>query len=201
MPWADDGGNAWNANACSPVAPNPDGVGEACTVTDGVASGFDSCDATSMCWGLGRTLRERTCVAFCTGTADAPECEPVATTCVTLNTDVLALCLATCDPLLQNCPAGEGCYIGPAPRPFCLADESGRNGAFGDPCEFINVCDPGLLCVAQEHVPNCVGNGCCTTFCDLSATPPTCQDGGQTCIAWYDDPPPQLEDVGFCGVE
>ena len=32
-PWANDGGASWNALRCVPIDPNPDGVGEPCTVS------------------------------------------------------------------------------------------------------------------------------------------------------------------------
>src|SRR5690349_13167900 len=32
MPWANDGGNAWNATRCSPIAPDAHAPGESCTV-------------------------------------------------------------------------------------------------------------------------------------------------------------------------
>ena len=32
----------------------------------------------------------------------------------------------------------------------CVPDASGEMGVYGDPCEYINVCDPGLFCASAE---------------------------------------------------
>ena len=44
MPWANDGGNSWNATRCSPLDPNPGQPGDACTVEGCGVSGIDNCD-------------------------------------------------------------------------------------------------------------------------------------------------------------
>jgi hypothetical protein len=76
-------------------------------------------------------------------------------------------------------------------------DVSGRGGAAGDPCEFINVCAAGLLCLTPDATPGCDALGCCTPICELSAPP--CP-AGQACVPWYADneAPPGLADVGIC---
>ncbi|HET6585676.1 MAG TPA: ribulose phosphate epimerase [Nannocystaceae bacterium] len=204
MPWANDGGNAWNATKCSPVDPNPAQIGDPCTVEGSGVSGIDNCAISSMCWNVDPETNMGTCVAFCSGSEANPVCEDPATSCSILNEGTLILCLPTCDPLLQDCMEGEGCYV--TNDTFsCVPDAGGEMGAFGEGCEFLNVCDPGLFCANPDGVPNCAGSiGCCSTFCDISdpnasaACPGAA--GGQECTAWYEEgqAPPGLEDVGAC---
>ena len=117
---------------------------------------------------------------------------------------MLILCLPNCDPLLQDCNDGEACY--PTNDAFsCVPDAGGENGLYAEPCEFLNVCDPGLFCAVADGVPDCQGsNGCCSPFCDLSdpEASASCPGaaGGQECVAWYEEnqAPPGYENVGAC---
>ncbi|MEM6295073.1 MAG: hypothetical protein AAGA54_27630, partial [Myxococcota bacterium] len=43
-PWANDGGDEWNAVRCTPLSERPDAQGEPCTVEGADVSGVDSCD-------------------------------------------------------------------------------------------------------------------------------------------------------------
>jgi hypothetical protein len=206
MPWANDGGGSWNATRCSPLDPNPAQPGDACTVEGSGVSGIDNCDLGSMCWDVDPETNMGTCVAFCMGTEAAPVCEDPNTTCTIANEGVLILCLPNCDPLLQDCDEGQACY--PVDDSFvCGPDVSGEMGGFGDACEFINVCDPGLYCANAATVPNCDGSsGCCSAFCDMSDPDasmncPGAADG-QECVAWFADgqAPPGFENVGACAI-
>lgn len=82
-------------------------------------------------------------------------------------------------------------------------------GALGEPCEFINVCDPGLFCALASYVPDAVvhdcggGPGCCTPYCDAMAADPCPQPGYEAaeCIPWFDEgeaPPCYSGVVGAC---
>ncbi|MCX4242328.1 ribulose phosphate epimerase [Paraliomyxa miuraensis] len=208
MPWSNDGGT-WNATRCSPVAMNPGQPGDDCAVEGSAVSGIDDCDLGAQCWDVDPETNMGTCVAMCTGDEANPICEDPDTTCSIANDGAIVLCLPVCDPLLQDCPMGNACY--PVAEDWvCGPDASGEMGAYGDPCEFINVCDPGLVCLGAAAVPPgeaCEGAaGCCTEVCDV--TDPTgdaqCsgQAGGQTCQAWYDpmSVPPGYEDVGVCAL-
>jgi hypothetical protein len=205
MPWANDGGGAWNAARCSPLDPNPAQVGDECTVEGSGVSGIDNCDIASMCWDVDPETNLGTCVSFCMGSEANPICEDPATNCVIANEGTLILCLPNCDPLLQDCAEGNACY--PIVDAFaCAPDVSGETGVYGDVCEFINVCDPGLLCANPEFTPDCAGASCCTPFCDM-ANPNASAEcpgnaGGQECVAWYEEgqAPPGFEDVGFCAI-
>ena len=108
-----------------------------------------------------------------------------------------------CDPLLQDCPGEDACL--PAGDAWaCLLDLSGPDaGTDGDPCEYENACDPGLLCMDGARVPGCQTAGCCASFCDLEE-PNTCplKDQGAECVPYYaiGEAPPGKENLGFCGL-
>jgi hypothetical protein len=112
------------------------------------------------------------------------------------------LCIRTCNPLQQDCPAGAACY----PKEhgfFCSPDMSGPDlGAIGDPCEYTNACDAGGWCATAETQPNCVESpACCAAFCNISDpdASATCLAGTE-CVAWDEISavPPGDADVGAC---
>ncbi len=202
-PWANDGGSAWNALGCFPVDLNPGQIGDVCQVEGSGVSGVDTCDVGVMCWNVDAETNEGTCIGLCEGTPVMPTCADPSATCVIQNGGVLNLCLPGCDPLLQDCASGQACY--PVDEGFvCVPDASGDDvGMQGDPCEFINACDPGLNCLDDEaYGPGCVGvSGCCSAFCDVNDIDP-CIIAGQECLPWYEEgmAPMGLEDVGVCSV-
>jgi hypothetical protein len=206
MPWANDGGNSWNATRCSPVAPDPGQVGDPCTVEGSGVSGVDDCAIATMCWGVDPETNQGTCTAFCMGSENNPVCDNPQTACSIANEGTLILCLPTCDPLLQNCMDGEGCWG--IDDDFVCAPDAGAEGegAYGEACEFLNVCDPGLFCANPDIVPGCQASGCCSEFCDLSdpQAGANCAGagGGQECLPWFEEgqSPPGYEDVGACGI-
>ncbi len=205
MPWANDGGSAWNATKCVPINETPAQVGDECMVDGSGVSGIDNCDISSMCYYVDAETNVGTCISFCEGSEANPVCQPEYV-CSIVNDGVLILCRPECDPLLQDCePAGSVCLPAAGSERFtCIIDSSLEMGAAGDACEFINACDGGLFCADAAGVPNCQGaTGCCTEFCDLSAPDPNmgCSLGnGVECVAWYADgeAPPGLESVGAC---
>ena len=202
MPWANDGGNVWNATRCVPIEDNPGQPGDECSVEGSGTTGIDTCDLGSMCWDVDPETNIGTCVAMCTGDAASPLCEDPGTACVNVNDGAIVLCLPACDPLLQDCPDGQACY-GIVDAFTCVPDASGEAGVYGDACEYINVCDPGLFCANADSVPNCQGSvGCCSEFCDLddAAGNDQCSGvvGGQECVPWTENPQPGLESVGAC---
>jgi hypothetical protein len=205
MPWANDGSSAWNATRCSQVDDNPGQVGDECTVEGNGVSGIDSCDVGSMCYYVDPETNTGTCVAFCQGSQDAPMCEP-GFLCSISNDGVLILCRRECDPLLQDCMGSASCLPANGSEGFvCIVDASGEMGGPGDPCEFLNACDPGLYCADAELVPACVGSGgCCTEFCDITVPDPdaACTQMGQTCTPWFEAgaAPPDLAHVGICAL-
>ncbi|MCB9705227.1 MAG: hypothetical protein H6711_25355 [Myxococcales bacterium] len=202
-PYANEGVSSWSDHGCAPVVARPKQFGEACTMQGSKYSGFDDCDKGLMCWnfndeGVGY------CIGLCVGSRLEPECDYPAL-CATSGDGIMLICLPLCDPLLQDCPGEDGCRpIGTIMEWVCTLDASGPDaGADGDPCEYANACDPGLLCTEGARVPGCQTIGCCATICDLGK-PNTCPltDQGAECVPYYamGEAPPGKENVGFCGL-
>lgn len=205
MPWANDDGNVWNDTKCVPIVEDPSAPGEPCTVVGSGTSGEDDCDGTSMCWDVDPETNMGTCQPFCTGTEDRPTCADLCDECSIASDAVITLCFTTCDPLVQDCPPGQACYV-QGDDLWCVPDASLREGAIGSPCEFVNVCDPGLVCLDASTVPGCPGGswGCCTPYCAL-AGPDPCPGllPGSTCVPLFEDGegPPEacvIAPVGAC---
>ena len=199
--WNASGGGSWDALGCFPIDPAPVGVGETCLVQGSGTSGIDDCELGAMCWDVDAATNQGTCVALCTGSPVAPVC-PAGSSCVIANDGVLNLCLPGCDPLLQDCAPGQACY--PVGAGFtCAPDASAGAGVDGDECEFINVCDPGLMCINAGAVEGCFGFvGCCTPFCDLSMPGDPCPALSEECVPFFElgMAPLGLEDVGVCAI-
>jgi hypothetical protein len=200
--WASDGGSSWNASKCVDVT-GDQVPGDECTAEGGGLSGIDDCEKGAMCWEVDKDTNMGTCVALCTGTPDAPVCDP-GFACAIANDGVLNLCLPTCDPLLQDCPGDDLCI--PLNDGFiCVLDASGDMGKTNDPCEFPNACDKGLACSPTATASSaCMqdATGCCQPFCDFSMMEP-CPNPDQKCLQWFDPMlpiPPGLEDIGICAI-
>ncbi|HET6583477.1 MAG TPA: ribulose phosphate epimerase [Nannocystaceae bacterium] len=198
--WANDGGGVWNDAHCVPIADDPVAPGEPCTVQGNGASGIDDCELGAMCWDVDFETLTGTCVALCTGTIDDPMCDDEATACGISNGGFLDLCLPVCNPLGDDCGAGNGCY--PLGGSFqCAPDASGGAGGQGDECMFLNVCDPGLACVTAAVVTGCESMvACCSAFCELSDLDACSDLVDMSCVPWYEegDAPAGLEDLGIC---
>ena len=198
--WANDGGSAWNASKCVPVAEDPKGPGEPCTAIESPVSGLDDCALGGMCWKVDPETLEGTCIALCQGDYDLCQSEP-ASCCpegqLCQIGRVLPLCITPCQPLEASCGDGEVCI--PTNDTFqCAPDLSGEMGAVGDPCEFVNTCDHGTFCGDASIFPGCdpMVVGCCVPFCDLKA--PACPQGTE-CTAWFEEEAPMgYETLGAC---
>jgi hypothetical protein len=201
-PIISDDGSSWDTTACVPV--NGTGQpGDPC-ITKSVAGGLDDCAKGSMCWDVD-DMGMGTCLALCTGTPEAPIC-PDMVTCTIAANGVLNLCPLPCSPLLQDCAAGNACY--PVNDSFvCAPDASDDTGKANDPCEFVNVCKPGLMCADATLVgAGCPQGsaGCCTPFCDLQ-DPGACPNPDQSCVEFFDPmsipaQPVDAADIGVCGL-
>jgi hypothetical protein len=203
MPWARDEDDAWNATRCSPVAADPVPVGGSCTAEDSGLSGVDDCDIGLMCWNLDEHGVGH-CEDFCTGSDESPLCESPSDVCLFTNDGAIALCLSGCDPTLQDCAPDEGCWP-EGDAWVCLPDFSQFGSMPGDPCLWSSDCAPGLVCLAADALPTCVGeDGCCTAVCDATAddadAPCSAIDPAATCRPWYADgqAPWGLDHVGVC---
>lgn len=195
--WADDGGATWTANKCVPVV--GDGIpGDACTAEGGPVSGFDSCEKGSMCWNVDQE-NVGTCLALCTGSIVAPVCAE-GFACTVIQEGVLHICSPTCDPLIQDCSSGELC-LPHDNSASCVLDASGEEGQIFDPCELVNGCDPGLLCLESASADECdpMAPGCCVPMCSIFEMAP-CPGVGQECVSLYDEgqAPMGLEYLGQC---
>ncbi|MEM6994161.1 MAG: ribulose phosphate epimerase, partial [Myxococcota bacterium] len=111
----------------------------------------------------------------------------------------LPVCEVTCDPLLQNCAAGQGCYAAFENFVCAVPGHDDGSGGDGDECATVQGCQPGLLC--RNGTDGCnEGSGCCTPVCALSNGGSECMNPAEECVAALDAPPPGLADVGYCGV-
>ena len=102
MPWANDGGNQWNALKCVPVDPAPAQPGEPCVAPGNGQTGVDDCDKHVMCFEVKGDMG--VCRAMC----DAGQCGP-AFGCLSANGGVLQLCLPSCDLQAPACEPGHTC--------------------------------------------------------------------------------------------
>lgn len=183
--------------ACRPVVPDPAAVGESCSMTmRPLGTGYDTCEKHSLCWNIDSDSGEGTCLAMCVGTESTPACLEPDTVCVGSASGYLNLCHPSCDPLLQNCSAGDACY--PIDAGFiCAPDASGKAGGLGESCASVNGCDAGLWCAPSGDFCGKDAFSCCTPFCDLTA--PDCPDP-LVCEASFEvgEEPPGQENIGLC---
>ena len=190
-PWSNDGGPSWNVTRCIPLAEAPDLAGESCTTQLSPLTGLDTCEPRAMCFDVDPDTLQGTCVAYCQGDPEGPSCADPTATCVSGNDGVIALCLNTCEPLLQNCANEEMCTgnFGESAF-FCMPPGTPYiNEAEVQPA----ACDVGQIGVVPDLVAGCLEDEpCCTPFCDLSVTD-SC-DEGLECVPWT----PEGECVGVC---
>ncbi|PRP92438.1 hypothetical protein ENSA5_49460 [Enhygromyxa salina] len=193
VPYGSTGGN-WDANKCVPVLGEGQ-PGDSCTY-EGTSLATDSCGPESHCWDVMEVdgQLEGVCTSFCDGSADSPLCDP-GTSCLIANEGSITLCIDTCDPLLQGCSEGLGCFW--ANNDFQCIFTAGEIPE-AEACAYINDCAPGLTCAAAEVLPSCSGSSCCAAYCDLAA--PDCPQEGTECTPFFEEglAPPTYEDVGLC---
>ena len=191
--------DVWDSNKCVPIT-GAQGIGEPC-VYGGAIEATDDCAAGSMCWDFeevdGQLVGE--CVALCSGDPEDPSC-PEGSHCLISGSGVLTLCISVCDPLLQDCPGGEGCYWFGADF-SCAPPVDGVGAAVGEPCDYYSDCTPGALCAPAEALPSCADAACCTPYCELpngdcAGLP------GTTCVAFFEEgtAPPAYMDLGVCAL-
>jgi hypothetical protein len=196
VPYASAGGN-WDANKCVAIMGNQ-ATGEAC-ISGGVVEATDDCDGTGFCWHVVGIDGEMLgiCHAFCMGSPDDPQCPP-GSNCAISSDGPIALCIPTCDPLLQDCDDGFGCYW--ANDFNCIF--TAANIPVGQPCGYINDCAPGLACLIAEVVPACEGSACCSAFCNLELGDAPCDAtlAGTACVPFFEEgmAQPSHEHIGVC---
>src|SRR5690606_32572673 len=158
-----------------------------------------TCDASSVCWNArddGSGSLVGTCFPFCTGTIDNPMCDDASQSCRVVNDGVITICLPRCDPLLQECEDGLGCYWSGTSGTFqCIITAGGIPS--GEPCGFNNDCNPGNFCAVASALESCNGAACCAVFCDLTEDPGPCM-APLECISFFEEgtAPPEYENLG-----
>jgi len=202
VPYGSTGGE-WDDHRCVPVVPEPADVGEPCTVQGHETSGLDDCDLGLLCVFVDDVTGIGECVDLCDGVLENPLCREEGHVCSITNEGFLTLCLPACDPLLGDCPEGEGCFPTPNDVFVCATLTEDPGGGQGEPCEHINDCVPGHVCTGSAANPDCMGMYCCSAYCDVNAGLP-CPGAelGVTCQPWFEPgaAPPGYEDVGVCAL-
>jgi len=197
MLWSNDGGAAFNATRCSPIADDPGQLEEACVVEGAPVSGLDDCDIGLACWGVDPETLEGTCYPLCAGSPRDPEC-PEEYTCPISGDGSNLICQRECNPLVDDDCEGDVCLPSNTGDAFVCVPPGG-DAQPGGACEFINECVDGAVCVSGSNVPMCDDASCCTSVCDLSAAAPDADClAGQSCVPWFEEPPRHLQDVGVC---
>ncbi len=201
MPWANDGGDRWNATRCSELANNPAQVGEPCTAEGSPVSGLDNCDLGLQCFGVDPATNEGTCEDMCTGSQADPICDDPGDTCLISDDGAIALCRPTCSPLLDDCAEDEACVPAPGDG-FACFPTSAPDAAHGDPCDDFSACAPGQVCVEGSLFTACAAPSCCTTYCSLDDPGAdlgcAALDEAQACVPWFEEPVTDHENLGAC---
>jgi hypothetical protein len=205
VPWSDQPDLVPDDIRCCPVVGSPAQIGDDCTVEGYFGSCIDDCATGSFCLDIDDD-GAGVCLAFCRGDAANPVCGPNESCLIYFAG--LPLCFRKCDPLLQNCGESEGCYPDEATAGgtgFICLPQVGL-ATLGETCWLLSNCEPGLICVTPDFLPDCGGVvGCCSPICDLSA-PDDCNAlmPGTECISWYyggqAPPSADLQNVGACAL-
>ncbi len=207
VPWSDQPDLVPDDIRCCPVV-GGEGLqaGDTCTVEDYFGSCLDDCDVGNFCMDLDGD-GEGVCQPMCTGDANDPLCQ-TNESCLIYFAGV-PLCFSTCDPLLQDCAEGNGCYPdeqSAGGTGFICLPTIGTTGDFNENCWLLSNCLPGFICVTPDFLPDCNGLvGCCTPLCDAAEADACDQFSPELeCVSWYfgGQTPPSvtLEDVGACAL-
>jgi hypothetical protein len=191
----------WFTRHCVPTADPPAQIGEPCTLQGDGEWLWDTCGPGALCWPIDPVTMQGTCRPEC-GLGDSVACDNCLELAGNEWLPPVAVCVAGCDLLAPDCPAGEGCA--PSEQlsdPFvCLPDVDGDGGQVFDSCETSAQCDPGLVCIDGEFAASdCdpLATGCCQPFCLV--TQPQCP-GDTTCAPFFEpgQAPQGFEDLGVC---
>jgi len=210
VPWNENGGIFPDGVKCVDEPANADAIGSECVVTGGFGNGEDSCQKGAICLDLDDDGLA-TCVEFCSGSLDNPFCMSEDYKCVPLFEPEVPLCFRKCDPLVQNCGDGEGCFMDALmlgsegfvcmPRVENTADGGGE---YGELCIAASNCKPGFSCIWPENLPDCPYIYCCSPWCNIQNGDDDCLafDSELNCVPWYEEgqETPGYENVGICGI-
>jgi hypothetical protein len=197
---------ALTASHCVDIVPRPKGLYEPCTVQRDQFSGLDDCDLGMLCWDVDKQ-GHGTCIGLCDWEGIECTCADPKAARWFCQDCAVGLCFPTCDPLIQDCPDDKLCIasMNGSNTFTCTPDASGDEGQTNDPCESINGCDEGLLCLIPAFASSaCMPDafGCCQPFCDFSKNA-SCPNPDQECRQYFDpmnEIPEGLEDVGVCAI-
>jgi hypothetical protein len=187
----------WDANKC--VEETGDLVaGDPCDIEGGKYTGIDDCVAGTQCLMTDDDGFGGVCVEFCDSNM---ACDQPTAQCNVVNNGALPLCLDSCDPLVQDCPEGQGCFNAASSFVCFKYSAEGGEGTVGADCGFINACLPGNMCLDVAAVQGCepTNAGCCAPFCAISEGGATCQSM-EECLLVIDPAPPGYGDVGVCSL-
>lgn len=192
-------GEPWGVNKCIEIK-GSSGVGDPCDIEGGKYTGVDNCGEGLICLLSDDNGMGGVCVEFCDVSDNCPN--TMNAKCVVYNDGSLPICLASCDPLVQDCPEGQGCYNSAGDTFVCFKESAmPGEGMPGSECMYINQCQKGSFCAAVDAVANCPmgASGCCTPYCPVSGGDVPCQMG-EMCVAFFEMgmAPPGYEDVGVC---
>ncbi|MEM7152520.1 MAG: hypothetical protein AAF799_06750 [Myxococcota bacterium] len=198
IPWATDGGIQPDSSTCVPLSDTPAARFEPCEIDAETCS--DNCGAGDYCFpdtGSGGNL----CLGICDQDGDDATCD-AGEACSTCAKCFFGTCFGGCDPLDPMCPEeASTCEWGTSIQGFgCLPIPEGTS-AVGEPCDALDRCEEGAMCISAELL-DCGGPiGCCTELCDLEDGDPGCSNPAHECITlFFPDPaPPGQEHVGYCG--
>jgi len=170
----------------SPARPRGDGVicprfgidaNDGTSAVTGDTDLTDDCQQGLFCFD-DATGRFNRCQPLCG--ADGITC-PDRNFCLTLNSEPpFGICrrASDCDPVFQTgCRAGQGCYlIGDTGGNllgtcFDFQPEDGGTGAPGDPCMFIDTCQPGSQCFGEIQDGGVGMDRRCRSFCATGPRP------------------------------
>jgi hypothetical protein len=183
----------FNRAVCVPVSGDIP-AGEPCTMLD-PSSGFDDCDMSSMCWFVeGET---GICVPLCSGAGDDLMCPDGRSCFHWYEEQALWLCVDSCDPLTQDCPAEQACQW--AQDGFGCIPSNDVPAA--EPCGSIYDCAPASVCLAAEVLDACAAESCCAAYCGTDNPEACAAHPGTACTSFWgeDGPPtPELANVGVC---
>lgn len=178
---------------CAPLVEMPLGEGERCRHFD-QCGGLDECDAGLVCIPLDWEDQSGSCARICEGVIGVGFfCSGEGEVCHGIG-GLTVVCVKTCSPLGNDCPAGMTCARIPGSESHvgCAALDPSAGG-LKSPCAADVDCLPGLACAYNTQVPGCDSLSCCVNFCELGV-PGGCDAlPGTTCQPFADAP-----EVGWC---
>lgn len=191
---------------CAPVTGTAK-LGEACTRNRD--EGTDDCGPMLFCnAGCSACDGPGTCIAYCDVDKDpVQDCKDRGVEnghCFHFNGNALPICMKVCDPIKQDCADEKQACHATLDNFLCATfrPEPGSEGKYGQPCDRVQSCAPGLTCRDAKEVEACKDQEegrCCTNICDRSKKDEK-QCGGEqeSCEAIFEKPVTGLEDVGVC---